>query len=404
MDSDYTTAPWIWKLQKASRYIQLYGPAATLSKVRSQYHMRADSGSSRQGTSPNGRCRHPRSAARFVAIIGCGKFGFSVVARHLHQTNRQFLRAAMDLNLDRAASLNRHYGGAYATTDLMHLLHDRQVRLVYITSNHRSHAEYAIACIEAGKAVHIEKPHAVTIDQMSRLLQAMRSNPHVPVYLGFNRPRSAHFTQVLRAIEGESGPTAINWFIAGHEIDADHWYFSPEEGGRVLGNMCHWLDASIHLVGLDDFFPCTLVPSSLPGSMNDFCITIQCADQSLATVSFSAKGHTFEGVREVLNVQRGSTVALVRDFHQTRVEAGTRRLRFRTRWRSHGHSENVLHSYRAGTEPDAVGESARYVVASGMLSLAARESLEKGVSMRLEIPDGFLGEYPLDLKKLMKSL
>ena len=29
----------------------------------------------------------------------------------------------------------------------------------------------------------------------------------------------------------------ISWFIAGHNIDSDHWYFNPKEGGRVLGNL-----------------------------------------------------------------------------------------------------------------------------------------------------------------------
>ena len=50
----------------------------------------------------------------------------------------------------------------------------------------------------------------------------------------------------------------ISWFIAGHNIDSDHWYFNPKEGGRVLGNLSHWTDLTLNLIGLDQAFPCKI--------------------------------------------------------------------------------------------------------------------------------------------------
>ena len=76
--------------------------------------------------------------------------------------------------------------------------------------------------------------------------------------------------------------------------------FDESEGGRVLGNLCHWTDLTLQLVGLESAFPCQIVPSAPPGSKFDFIVSLIFADRSCATITFSAKGHTFEGVREVL--------------------------------------------------------------------------------------------------------
>lgn len=193
---------------------------------------------------------------------------------------------------------------------------------------------------------------------------------------------------IAESLADESGPTTLNWFIAGHEIDDSHWYFAPEEGGRVLGNMCHWLDASISLLGREAFFPCTIRPASRPGSRNDFALAIECSDGSLVSIAFSAKGHTFEGVREVLNGQRGSSLFMMRDFKETRIEAGQSRSRLRTAYRSHGHKENVDHSYNAlrdGASGPA-GEEPIAVLASGLLSLAARRALDTGSIIDVSLP------------------
>lgn len=104
---------------------------------------------------------------------------------------------------------------------------------MFIASNYASHAEYVVACIEAGKHVHIEKPHVISQEQLDRLLVAMRQFPQSKVYLGFNRPRSRLFMQLQEVLARESGPLMINWFIAGD----DHWYFDAKEGGRLLGNL-----------------------------------------------------------------------------------------------------------------------------------------------------------------------
>ena len=88
--------------------------------------------------------------------------------------------------------------------------------------------------------------------------EAQKRNPNGMIFLGFNRPRSSLFQRVMAALGGQSGPLMVNWFIAGHKIPDDHWYYSDAEGGRILGNLCHWTDLTLHMVGFENAFPCEI--------------------------------------------------------------------------------------------------------------------------------------------------
>ena len=330
----------------------------------------------------NSACRNPDAAERRVALIGCGNYAFSTIAYYLRKHDKCFLRYAYDILPNRALSLCKAYGGAYALTDWQEILADPRVSIVFISSNHASHAEYAVSCIEAGKHVHIEKPHVVSVEQLNRLMAAMMAHPESKVFLGFNRPRSPLFRQLLEILAKESGPLMINWFIAGHEIPDGHWYFDEQEGGRVLGNLCHWTDLTLHLVSLDHAFPCTIVPATPAGAKSDFVVSIIFADRSCMSITFSAKGHTFEGVREVLNVHKGNVLANLTDFQTLSVDVVEKKRRVRLLSRDHGHEANILHSLE-GAISGTPGEAIPYINATASFFLAIRQAIDTGKNVVL---------------------
>ena len=90
----------------------------------------------------------------------------------------------MDVDPARARSLVSRYKGLYATIDPDEIINDPDIDLVFIASNHASHALYAIKALDAGKDVHIEKPHVVSIEQLRDLYAALERNPQCHVFLG----------------------------------------------------------------------------------------------------------------------------------------------------------------------------------------------------------------------------
>ena len=360
---DYTKEPLSFKLKKVIRYILMYGVERTLKKVRSQYHMK-----STESFTDDSWVNDKAVDAGDVAIVGCGNFAFSTIAHYASKKTSGKIKYAMDIDKAKALSLAKFYNVHMATVSFDRIISDPDIKLIYISSNHASHAEYAIKAIEMGKAVHIEKPHVVNQEQLVRLDSAMRNNPNSAVFMGFNRPKSKLFTLLMNEVAKHQGSVMMNWFIAGHEINDDHWYFSEKEGGRVMGNLCHWSDLCIHLVGLENVFPCTISPAIAHEAKSNFAVTITFADGSQAALTFSAKGHTFEGVREYLNVHKGDLLASLRDFEFLSLDIISSKISKKLIHRDHGHSNNIVHSYNTAAE-GLPGESLEYVRGTALLVL-----------------------------------
>ncbi|HEX7118534.1 MAG TPA: Gfo/Idh/MocA family oxidoreductase [Longimicrobiales bacterium] len=368
---DYTTQRLGFKLRKAARYVVLYGVRRTLVKIRGQYHMKK-----RYKSLPVVAPVPPDGG--HVGLIGCGNFAFSNIAYYVQKNYGPVMRGAMDIDVHRAASMYEQYGFRYFTDDADRIIADPQIDLIYIASNHASHAEYAINALRAGKSVHIEKPHVVTEDQLKRLCATMVET-RGKVNLGFNRPYSRIGLTIKHFLESQPGPAMFNWFVAGHEIAPDHWYFRHEEGGRVLGNLCHWTDFVLQLVAPENRYPLTITPTRAEKSDCDIAVTYTFADGSIAAITFSAKGHTFEGVRERFSAHRGNVLISMDDFKYLKVEVVEKRHRIAPLFRDHGHERTIVRSYemvrpRRGQPIDAC--SVEYVWETGNLFLKTREALQ----------------------------
>jgi predicted dehydrogenase len=381
---DYTTAPLLFRLRKTLRYVRLYGPSRTLTKVRGQYHMRA--------VGRRGRIRPGRADAH-VGIIGCGNFAYSHIAYFLEREHGAVVRGVMDVDGARAHSLARRYRAHYATEDARRVIEDPEIDLIYVASNHASHADYAIQALELGKSVHIEKPHVVTDDQLVRLCRAM-SESTGQVRLGFNRPGSRLGRLARDLIDQEPGASVLNWFVAGHEISADHWYHRPEEGGRVLGNLCHWTDFVLQLVPAGARHPIEVHPARAAVSDTNLSVSYVFGEGTVAAITFSAKGHTFEGVRERFSAHCGDLLLNLNDFHHLEADVREKRTRIRLRFRDHGHREAVLASYAMSprSELGGTGVDVAYVWDTAALFLRTRDALETQTSLEVQAFDPALLE------------
>lgn len=378
---DYARLPLADQLRKVARYVRLFGLTRTLEKVRAQRHMRGAGG----GLTETWRNPAPRAAGDAdVAILGCGTFAFGNAAYYAAKLRPGFLRGCYDPVGTRAISLCKRYGGRVAVADPKELIEDPAVRTVFICSNHASHAEYAIEALRLGKRVHIEKPHVVSEEQLRRLAVAMRDARSDQVFLGFNRPHSPHMRRIQEWVDAEEGPFMINWFVAGHALPEGHWYFSEAEGGRVLGNLCHWTDMTLRLVGPQRAFPVRVVPATKHRSDSDFALGFDFADGSVAAITFSAKGQTYEGVREYLNVHRGNALISMRDFHTSTLDRERHQESLRTRLREHGHGRNIRNSLTgsAGEDPQVVIDSARLFLAARVVAEQHREVVLEAMDWR----------------------
>jgi predicted dehydrogenase len=378
---DYTHHSLLFKLRKTFRYIQLYGFRRTRIKIMGQYHMKKHF-----RVMPN--LSENDNINKYVGIIGCGNFSFSNVAYYIRKNYGAIINTVVDIDIDKATSLGKYYKASSSSVDAIRIIDDPRIKLVYIASNHASHAEYAIECIAADKTVHIEKPHVVSMDQLSRLCKAIIEHEG-KVNLGFNRPNSRFGKSIIEVLETQRGTGMYNWFIAGHEIPPDHWYFKDEEGGRVLGNLCHWSDFVLRLIPESKRYPITITPTRAEQSDCDIAVTYMFGDGSIAAITFSAKGHTFEGVREKFAAHKGNVLIQMNDFKTLTIENIEKQYTKTSIFRDHGHEDNIKKSYDI-FHGKSNSYSVNYIWETGELFLKTKVALDE--SKPITIHSGFSKE------------
>ena len=175
------------------------------------------------------------------------------------------------------------------------------------------------------------------------------------IYLGFNRPESKFGQIIQRYLNEESDPGMYNWFISGHQIDPDHWYFKPDEGGRVLGNLCHWTDFLLQLIPSEKAYPIEIVPVSYEKRDSDIAVTYKFNEGIIGVITFSVKGHTFEGVGEKFNAHKGDCLITMNNFQSLKIDILDKNKTYNSIYRDQGHKYNIIRrisKHESGRESD----------------------------------------------------
>ncbi len=324
------------KLRKLLRFAAIYGPGRALVKAM---------GRLRVGFSLGGRGRgYPG-----VGVIGCGQFAFSTIAYFVRRSAR--LVACHDVDAKAGASFSRLYG-AKSVPDTAAILADPAIEIVYVASNHASHAEYAIAALEAGKRVYVEKPVAVTLPQLAALHAAVGAGDRsAKIFAGYNRPFSGAVRHLVERLGNPSGPLTLSCFISGHVIGPEHWYRRPEEGTRICGNVGHWLDLAVHLLSLrhlPDRWHIMLAWTNPESRDDDVAISLTSESGDLVNIVLTARSEPFEGINETINLQWGGLIAKIDDFRAMTVWEGVKLKRSRYWPKDVGHRLATLQPFHGG--------------------------------------------------------
>lgn len=186
-----------------------------------------------------------------VGFIGAGSYARSYLLPAVQQAQAELVSVATQHGIT-AKTTAEKFGFARCTTDPAEILCDPDVNTIFIASRHDSHAALAAAAIEAGKAVFVEKPLCLREEELKRIEQAYSANP-VPLFVGHNRRFSPATSDLAaffgRSPRGQGAPLQIQYTVHAGPLPADHWLTDPAQGGRILGEVCHFVDWCHALVG-----------------------------------------------------------------------------------------------------------------------------------------------------------
>ncbi|MFQ5691233.1 MAG: bi-domain-containing oxidoreductase [Gemmatimonadota bacterium] len=192
--------------------------------------------------------RSPPAPACVAGVIGSGVFPTRVLLPLFSGLALQ-LRSVCAPSGTSAGIVGRRFGFQIATSDPDAVLADEAVTTVFVFTRHDSHAELTIRALEAGKHVFVEKPLALTPDEVERVASTVKHAPGL-LTVGFNRRFAPHTRALLARVEGRTGPLALQITVNAGPLPANHWLLDPEiGGGRLVGEGCHFVDLARALVG-----------------------------------------------------------------------------------------------------------------------------------------------------------
>ncbi len=309
------------------------------------------------GESPLGRvylsrrspAREPSAGRRGVGVVGFGSYFRSVLLPLLraHPGFRLTAVAARNgLTVRRAVESN---GFERGTTDYRELVSDPEVQVVYVTTRHDQHYPVARAAIEAGKAVFVEKPMAMTSHDARELADLVAERKGL-LTVGFNRRFSPHARELKRLLAPIAEPKRMLYRVNAEALPQDHWLFDPVEGGgRLLGEGVHFFDFLCFLAGAR---PKSVHAVSVPGlGRDDAIVTLTFEDSSIGTLLYTGAGSSAAG-KERIEVFAGKASFVLEDYRSLRVY-GVRARGLETRRVEKGQREQLENFFRAlGGEED----------------------------------------------------
>ncbi len=193
------------------------------------------------------------------ALLGYGEFARQVIHPCLVRHGGFELKSVLVHNRERQRKmLAENSVPCTVTCDIMDILNDKSIDCVFVLTRHDSHAAQIIKSLENGKAVFTEKPPAMNIADMERIIKTLNRTGG-KFMTGFNRrfaPLTAKLKNVLSRI---SPPYVINYCWMNPPWD-DDWPFHPAQGGgKLVSSGCHMVDLIYYLMGHEpEYLHCRL--------------------------------------------------------------------------------------------------------------------------------------------------
>jgi predicted dehydrogenase/threonine dehydrogenase-like Zn-dependent dehydrogenase len=260
-----------------------------------------------------------------VSFLGAGNFATATLLPALAADKRFVPRGVYTVSGLSARDVAARNRFAYCANSADDILSDPETTAVVIATRHASHAELAQKALRAGKTVFVEKPLALTEEELAAVVST-QSETRGRLLVGFNR-RFAPLTRIVtQDLARRSSPVTALIRVNAGAIPGTHWIQNLEEGGgRIVGEVCHFVDLAACLVGdqASSVYAVSADPRKPAALTDTLAATLSFSDSSLVTLVYAASGDT-SYPKERVEVFCEGAVMVIDDFRTLTVTRGGR--------------------------------------------------------------------------------
>ena len=227
-----------------------------------------------------------------VGVIGAGGYVPAMLLPHFKSEGVEF-RAITTASGISAHDVGKRFGFAYAVSSADEVLDDENINLVVIGTRHDTHADLARAALERNKHVFVEKPLALDDQQLESVLE-VAAGSSAKLMVGFNRRFSPLAQRAKEFFSGRETPLSVLYRVNAGRIPKEHWTQNAQEGGgRIVGEVCHFVDLMQYLTGA---LPVSVFAESISAKSgktidaDSVFITLRFADGSNGSIAYLSEG------------------------------------------------------------------------------------------------------------------
>lgn len=240
--------------------------------------------------------RGPAPAA--LGFIGAGNYATQVLIPYFAKTSAR-LRSVASSGGVSGLHIGRKFGFEETTSDSQEILKHSDINAVVIATRHDSHADFTCRALRAGKHVFVEKPLALSQDELDEIEgayneQIMRGGSPI-VMVGYNRRFAPHVVKMKSLLDSVQEPKIMIMTVNAGAIPPDHWTQDKIiGGGRIIGEACHFVDLLRFLAGaaIADVQVASIgAVAGIAVKDDKTTFTMTFDDGSIGTVHYLANGH-----------------------------------------------------------------------------------------------------------------
>tara|TARA_R110002050_G_scaffold293182_1_gene449349 strand:+ start:21468 stop:23615 length:2148 start_codon:yes stop_codon:yes gene_type:complete len=231
---------------------------------------------------------------------------------------------------------------------------NKEINTVFIATPHNSHADYVIEALNANKNVFVEKPLAMNYEELE-IIKETFSRGNVKLMVGFNR----RFSPVSKAIKKEfiniGEPIFVNIRVNAGFIPKDHWTQNENlGGGRIVGEMCHFIDLMQFFTGakpINVYADCINTDNTKIKPDDNISITVKFDNGSVGNLVYLANGDKSLS-KELIEVFAGGKIGRIHDFRSGDLHIANKQVKLKLDGK--GHKEEVyafLESLKSDESP-----------------------------------------------------
>jgi len=317
-----------------------------------------------------------------VGFIGAGNFAQNNLLPYLKRMKEVKLKGVVTSTGVSAKDAAKKFGFEYCSSEVDQILRDEEINGVFIATRHNLHSPLVCQALKAGKAVFVEKPLAVNeeeLEEIERTLEETRGR----ILVGFNRRFSPAAQLLKKHFQNRTTPLVMTYRVNAGLIPPNHWIHDPEEGGgRIIGEVCHFVDllsffadseiSSLSALSADDL-------RKTPRTNDNLFFSLKFKDGSVGSILYTSWGDTSYS-KERVEIFGDDSVGVIDNFQITSIVRNGKELRFKHSGSAKGHKEELETFIRALKQNQPMPISPEEMINTTQATFRIIESLQTNSS------------------------